>query len=82
MVEIEGDRNLAMAIQDDYLSNALWQKSRKSAADGNCVECALNFKPVVLIRDSKSPDDIILAVNRVNWDAFICDVKNGRCNIR
>jgi Domain of unknown function (DUF397) len=66
-----------MVVHNQDASAAHWRKSSLSAADGNCVEVALNLKTIVAIRDSKHPTGPILTVDQANWCAFMCDVRNG-----
>lgn len=66
-----------MIVRDQDLSNAHWRKSSLSAADGNCVQVALNLTTIVAIRDSQNPTGPVLAVGRTNWRVFICEVRNG-----
>jgi hypothetical protein len=66
-----------MVVHDQDVSAARWQESSLSAADGNCVEVALNLKTIVAIRDSKHPTGPVLIVDHANWCAFMRDARNG-----
>ena len=43
-------------MSDRDLTGAVWRKSTRSSANGDCVEVAKNLSGVVLVRDSKDPD--------------------------
>ena len=55
-----------------------WRKSKRSAADSDCVEVAEDGGASVFVRDSKDPDGPMLAFDRDTWLAFLADVKRGR----
>jgi hypothetical protein len=57
------------------LTGALWRKSRRSNAGGNCVEVADNLPDVVGLRDSKDPHGPVLAFTPAAWTAFVVKVK-------
>jgi hypothetical protein len=52
-----------------------WHKSSFSNS-GNCVEVATQDRSV-LIRDSKNPEDGILSVSSLAWQAFIQVVRHN-----
>ncbi|WP_184879655.1 DUF397 domain-containing protein [Sphaerisporangium siamense] len=64
-----------------------WRKSsRSSGQGGNCVEVALSNPiaarggsggPRRLVRDSKRPDDIVLAFCPAGWYDFLRAIKDG-----
>jgi hypothetical protein len=58
------------------VSRAQWRKSRRSSANGACVEVA-RLSQVVAVRDSKDPDGLKLAVSPAVWRAFTRIVKDG-----
>ena len=55
-----------------------WRKSSYSYVNGDCIEVARNMDGLIRVRDSKNPSESLLAVGRVQWDAFIDDVRNGK----
>ena len=55
---------------------ARWHTSRRSGAQGDCVECAV-VDDVVGMRDSKDRDGPVLVFSRVSWAAFVESVKRG-----
>jgi hypothetical protein len=59
----------------------MWTKSKKSAANGQCVEI-MQVNPSVggcsvLVRHSLNPHGTILAYTREEWEAFLEGVKAG-----
>ncbi len=67
-----------MATPD--LSRAVWRKSSRSGAEGNCVQVAF-VAGQVAVRDSKNPQGPALVFGRRAWDAFICAAKDGRFDL-
>jgi hypothetical protein len=55
---------------------ARWFTSRRSGAQGDCVECAM-VDSVVGVRDSKDRDGPVLVFDRASWTAFVESVKRG-----
>ncbi|MEU4422236.1 DUF397 domain-containing protein [Actinoplanes sp. NPDC024001] len=63
------------------MSGAKWHKSRRSGAEGNCVEVADNLPHVVAVRDTKDRDGGTLTFSPEVWSAFVSDVKTGKFDI-
>jgi hypothetical protein len=64
------------------LSRAAWRKARRSnGGNGGCVEIAANLPDVIAVRDSKRPEGGAHVVERVDFTAFLEDVKAGRYDI-
>ncbi|WP_326560170.1 DUF397 domain-containing protein [Micromonospora sp. NBC_01796] len=59
------------------LTGAIWHKSSRSGAEGNCVEVADNLPHLVAVRDSKDPDGPILVFSPGPWSRFLRDVGHG-----
>ncbi|OWU99811.1 DUF397 domain-containing protein [Micromonospora wenchangensis] len=62
------------------LTGAVWRKSTRSNAGGNCVEVADNLPGVVGIRDSKDPTGAALAFTPGSWATFVYGVKAESLN--
>jgi len=62
------------------LSNAVWRKSSRSSANGQCVEWA-DLGDAVAVRDSKHPSGPALIFTRGEWRAFVGGVKDGEADI-
>jgi Domain of unknown function (DUF397) len=58
------------------VSRAQWRKSRRSSANGACVEVAC-LRQTVAVRDSKSPYGPKVAVSPTAWRAFTRTIKDG-----
>ncbi|SCL67230.1 DUF397 domain-containing protein [Micromonospora peucetia] len=58
------------------LTGAVWRKSSRSNAGGECVEVADNLSGVVGLRDSKDPNGPTLAFEPIDWATFVSAVKN------
>ena len=54
----------------------MWLKSRKSGANGQCVEVA-ETRGMIAVRDSKDPSGPILTYTRAEWEAFLDGAKKG-----
>lgn len=63
------------AAQDPTLTRP-WRTSSRSTGGNDCVEVA-QAGTSCLIRDSKNPDGVHLAVRVPAWVAFIHGVKHG-----
>lgn len=57
------------------LTGAVWRKSARSNAEGDCVEVADNLATVVAVRDSKDANGPVLAFAPVAWAQFVRSVK-------
>ncbi|MFB6518503.1 DUF397 domain-containing protein [Streptomyces sp. NPDC056401] len=57
--------------------SAVWTKSRKSAANGQCIELAPLEKGVVALRNSRDPHGPALLFTVEELDAFLDGAKNG-----
>jgi hypothetical protein len=59
------------------LPGARWRKSRRSSAQGNCVELARLSGAEVAIRNSRHPAGPALVFTGAEVDAFLGGVKDG-----
>ncbi len=65
-----------MSKADPRYGSLDWRKSRRSAANGECVEVAVSSGRVV-IRDSKNPDGMILSSAPDSFRSFLEAIKLG-----
>jgi hypothetical protein len=61
----------------DVLKGAVWQKSKRSREQGQCVELAQNLPHVSGVRDSKAPEQAALAFSKKRFADFLVAVKAG-----
>ncbi len=59
------------------LTDAIWFKSSRSSANGQCVEVATNLPGVVAVRDTKNRDGGTLVFTDAEWAAFVAGAKDG-----
>ncbi len=59
------------------LTDAIWFKSSRSSANGQCVEVATNLPGVVAVRDTKNRDGGTLLFTDAEWAAFVAGAKDG-----
>ncbi len=59
------------------LTNLAWRKSRRSGAQGNCVELAPLHGGDVAIRHSGRPGGPVLVYTRAEMAAFLSGAKDG-----
>ncbi len=57
------------------LTGAVWRKSSRSNAAGNCVEVADNLPGIVGLRDSKDPSGPTLTFEPRAWAHFVAGIK-------
>ncbi|WP_406464245.1 DUF397 domain-containing protein [Streptomyces sp. NBC_01622] len=56
---------------------ARWIKSRRSTAEGNCVEVAVLREGGVALRNSRDPDGPALVYTPAEMAAFVAGAKEG-----
>jgi Domain of unknown function (DUF397) len=67
-----------MAMPDP--PRADWRKSTRSNGGGECVEVA--FTPdAIAIRDSKAPQNPVIAVAPTKWHALVRAIKSGHYDL-
>ena len=57
-------------------SPAIWRKSRRTQANGQCVELA-DLSDRVAVRDSKDPSGPVLLFGSAGWGTFLGSIKRG-----
>jgi hypothetical protein len=68
------DRDSGSAV---LLQDAVWRKSSKSGAMGNCVEVAALDSGEFAVRNSRHPTGPALVFTRAEWLAFLGGVEHG-----
>ncbi|GAA1330114.1 DUF397 domain-containing protein [Pseudonocardia xinjiangensis] len=72
------DRDSGSAVLlHGLLESAVWRKSSKSGASGNCVEVAVLDSGDFAVRNSRHPAGPALVFTRAEWSAFLGGVENG-----
>ncbi|MCK8676032.1 DUF397 domain-containing protein [Streptomyces lichenis] len=58
---------------------ASWRKSSYSNSDGGeCLEVSDDYTGIVPVRDSKTPNGLVLVFPEGGWASFVTAVKNGQ----
>jgi hypothetical protein len=78
-MRIEMDKGIPAMTAN--LSRAVWHKSSRSGANGDCVEVAGNLPGTVAVRDSKDRGGPALAFTPQAWHAFAAAVKHGEFDL-
>lgn len=68
--------NVRNGMSADRLEDAVWRKSSRSGAVGNCVELSWPGREVVAVRNSRNPNGPVLVYTRTDLAAFLADVRN------
>jgi hypothetical protein len=55
-----------------------WRKSRRSGAQGNCVEVRRLISGEVAVRDSKRPDGPVLVFSAAAFAMLTANLRNGQ----
>lgn len=64
-------------IPAEQLAEAIWRKSKRSGAVGNCVELAPLAGGDIAVRNSRYPDGPALVYTRDEIAAFLFGAKDG-----
>jgi len=59
------------------LTDAVWQKSRRSNSQGNCVEIAALPTGGAAVRNSRHPEGPALVYTQAEIEALVLGVKDG-----
>jgi hypothetical protein len=68
-------------VYSNEFSGVVWQKSRRSATNGACVEVAKLPAGRIGVRDSKDQSGPVLVFTPAEWDAFVGGVKDGEFDL-
>ncbi|MFJ3497362.1 DUF397 domain-containing protein [Streptomyces sp. NPDC086091] len=63
-------------VEDSSTLPATWWKSSASAAQSDCVECAVVAPGRIALRDSKAPTGPALLLSRQALDDFVASLKS------
>jgi hypothetical protein len=69
-----------MPPMDVYVTGMAWRKSRRSVANGACVEVAPTATAVaraILVRDSVDPSGPAIEYAVRTWQSFVTETKAG-----
>ena len=57
-----------------------WRKSRRSMANGNCVEVS-STRRSICVRDSAQPDDLTVVISPRAWRAFTAALRENAAGV-
>lgn len=69
--------NVCNGMSAGDLDGAVWRKSSRSGAVGNCVELTWPASDVVAVRNSRDPRGPVLVYTRADLLAFLTGVKEA-----
>ena len=75
------DRVIYMSIDLDRHGAANWRKSRRSVANGACVEVAAAPESII-VRDSVNKTSATLRYSPRTWRAFLAQAKTGKFDVK
>ena len=68
-------------MPESPLARVSWRKSSYSGnGGGQCVEIS-KLAGLLLVRDSKSPDEPVLTLNARNWRTLLDEIKSGALDL-